>query len=118
MSFHREEIPDGKYPRRKPAYLTEKLVHIRAALGLSQNGLVRHLGLTAELGRETISGYEIGTIEPPLPVLLAYARAANVYVDALIDDELDLPLKLPGVKKSEGVKRSTASRSRKTVGHK
>jgi transcriptional regulator with XRE-family HTH domain len=103
----------GKYPRRKPARLREKLVQIRTALGLSQNGLVRHLGLTAELGRETISGYELGTIEPPLPVLLVYARAANVYVDALIDDELDLPLKLPSAKKSQGVKRSSAFRSKK-----
>jgi transcriptional regulator with XRE-family HTH domain len=103
----------GKYPRRKPARLTGKLVHIRTALGLSQNGLVRHLGLTDELGRETISGYELGTIEPPLPILLVYARAANVYVDVLIDDELDLPLKLPSARKSEGVKRSAASRSRK-----
>jgi transcriptional regulator with XRE-family HTH domain len=107
----------GKYPRRKPARLTEKLVHIRTALGLSQNGLVRHLGLANELGRETISGYELGTIEPPLSVLLAYARAVNVYVDALIDDQLDLPLKLPSIRKSEGIKRVPASRSRKTVGH-
>lgn len=103
----------GKYPRRKPARLTEKLVHIRASLGLSQNGLVRHLGLTDELGRETISGYELGAIEPPLPVLLVYARAANIYVDALIDDELDLPLKLPSARKSEGIKRVPASRSKK-----
>jgi transcriptional regulator with XRE-family HTH domain len=103
----------GKYPRRKPARLTEKLVQIRAALSLSQNGLVRHLELSDELGRETISGYELGTIEPPLPVLLAYARAANVYVDVLIDDELDLPTKLPSARKSEGVKRPSASRSKK-----
>lgn len=107
----------GKYPRRKPARLTEKLVQIRAALGLSQNGLVRHLGLTDELVRETISGYELGTIEPPLPVLLAYARAANVYVDALIDDEVDLPQRLPSAEKSEGVKRRPAPRGRKTAGH-
>src|SRR5215210_1217422 len=102
----------GKYPRRKPARLTEKLVHIRAPLGLSQNGLVRHLGLTAELGRETISGYKLGTTEPPLPILLAYARAANVYVDALIDDELDLPDKLPSRAKSEGIKRRLKRSSR------
>jgi transcriptional regulator with XRE-family HTH domain len=103
----------GRYPRRKPARLTEKLVQIRTSLGLSQNGMVRRLGLEDEFGRETISGYEIGTIEPPLPVLLAFARAANVYVDALIDDELDLPAKLPSTKKSEGVKRRSASRNKK-----
>ncbi len=95
----------GKYPRRKPARLTEKLVLIRTSLGLSQNGMVRRLGLEDEIVRETISGYELGTIEPPLPVLLAYARAANVYVDALINDGADLPARLPSAKKSEGVKR-------------
>ena len=33
--------------------------------------------------------------EPLLPVLLAYARLAGVSTDVLIDDELDLPAKLP-----------------------
>lgn len=103
----------AKYPRRKPARLTEKLVQIRTALKLSQNGMVRHLGLDDEIVRETVSGYELGTIEPPLPILLAYARAANVYVDALIDDDLDLPARLPSVKKSEGVKRVSAARGKK-----
>jgi transcriptional regulator with XRE-family HTH domain len=103
----------AKYPRRKPARLTEKLVQIRTALKLSQNGMVRHLGLDDEIVRETVSGYELGTIEPPLPVLLAYARAANVYVDALIDDELDLPARLPSAKRSEGVKRVSAARGKK-----
>lgn len=103
----------GKYPRRRPARLIEKLVQIRASLGLSQNGMVMHLGLKNEIGRETISGYEIGTIEPPLHVLLAYARAANVYVDALIDDEFDLPAKLPSAKKSEGVQSSSVRRGKK-----
>jgi hypothetical protein len=75
--------------------------------------MVRRLGLEDEIVRETISGYELGTIEPPLPVLLAYAWAANVYVDALIDDNVDLPARLPSVKKSEGVKRASTPRSRK-----
>lgn len=103
----------AKYPRRKPARLTEKLVRIRTALKLSQNGMVRHLGLDEEIVRETVSGYELGTIEPPLPILLAYARAANIYVDALIDDDLDLPARLPSAKKSEGVKRVPAARGKK-----
>lgn len=95
----------GKYPRRRPERLTEKLVLIRTSLGLSQNGMVRHLGLEDEIVRETISGYELGTVEPPLLVLLEYARAANVYVDALIDDGVDLPARLPSARKSEGVRR-------------
>jgi hypothetical protein len=40
-------------------------------------------------------------------VLLEYARAANVYVDALIDDAVDLPERLPSAKRSEGVKRAS-----------
>ena len=41
-----------------------------------------------------ISNYGLGTGEPPLPVLLAYARLAGILTDVLIDDELDLPGKL------------------------
>jgi hypothetical protein len=38
-------------------------------------------------------------------VLLEYARIANVYLDTLADDELDLPKLLPASLKSEGIKR-------------
>jgi transcriptional regulator with XRE-family HTH domain len=51
----------------------------------------------------TISHYESGEREPPLPVLLAYAKLANVYVDVLIDDELDLPEQIPSREKSSGI---------------
>jgi hypothetical protein len=38
-------------------------------------------------------------------VLLEYARLANVYLDALADDDLDLPEQFPSSTKSEGVRR-------------
>lgn len=95
----------GKARRPKPARLAEKLVTIRTALGLSQNGMLRQLGLADEFGRNYISAFEIGTREPPLPVLLEYARAANVFVEVLIDDTLDLPTRLPCRKRSLGVRR-------------
>lgn len=95
----------GRASRTKPARLAEKLFLIRKALGLSQNELLSRLGLADELSRRYISGYELGTREPELGVLLRYARTANVAVEALIDDELDLPAKLPSVPKSEGIKR-------------
>jgi hypothetical protein len=38
-------------------------------------------------------------------VLLAYARAANVIADVLIDDDLDLPANPPTAKKHEGIRR-------------
>ncbi|HEV7903851.1 MAG TPA: hypothetical protein VGO96_08425 [Pyrinomonadaceae bacterium] len=60
-----------------------------------------------------ISGYESGTREPPLKILLHYARVANIYVEALIDDELDLPDQLPSPAKHEGIPRKPATRTKK-----
>jgi transcriptional regulator with XRE-family HTH domain len=79
--------------RLKPNRLAEKLVQIRTALGLSQNELIRQLEV--DLTQNRISEYETGKGEPPLPVLLRYARLAGVCVETLIDDDLDLPEKLP-----------------------
>jgi len=95
----------GSSPRPKPERLPEKLLTIRSALDLSQDGMLARLGLDESHFRSAISGYELGTREPPLPVLLRYARIAGVWVDVLIDDELDLPEKLPSPKKHEGIKR-------------
>lgn len=95
----------GRASRPKPARLAGKLLQIRTALGLSQNGMIKRMGLTEELLREEVSLFEHGIRVPPLPVLLEYARAANVYVETLIDDKLDLPETLPPRVKSEGVKR-------------
>lgn len=69
--------------------------------------MLERLGLNSTKGmfRSSISGYELGNREPPLGVLLAYAQAANVYVDALIDDKLNLPTDLPAKRKSKGIKR-------------
>ncbi|MDX6501362.1 MAG: Helix-turn-helix domain [Blastocatellia bacterium] len=92
----------GRYHRTKPARLAEKLLRIRSALSLSQNGMIRHLGLEDEITQSRISGYELSTREPSLPILLRYARAAGVCVDVLIDDALDLPARLPGVPKHRG----------------
>ena len=88
-----------------PGRLPEKLLLIRNSLGLSQSELLRRLGLEDELWYTQISGYELGRSVPPPVVLLEYARLANVYVDALIDDGLDLPAKLPSPTRSEGVRR-------------
>jgi transcriptional regulator with XRE-family HTH domain len=99
----------GKAQRPRPVRLAEKLVTIRQALGLSQNEMLRHLGLADEFGRNYISAFELGTREPPLPVLLQYARAAGVWVDVLIDDDLDMPQKLPANPKAEGVRQKRSA---------
>lgn len=100
----------GTAARRKPARLAEKLLAIRTALGLSQNGMARRMGIADELSQAEVSMFERGVRVPPLPVILEYARAANVYVEALIDDSLDLPAKLPPRQKHEGTKRKATSR--------
>jgi transcriptional regulator with XRE-family HTH domain len=103
----------GRKPRIKPEHLAEKLRRIREALGLSQSAMWKHLGVEDFIWSKQISTYEVGTNEPPLPILLRYARAANVSTDALIDDELDLPDKLPSPTKSEGVKRKSKARRKR-----
>jgi len=85
----------GRYHRQKPSRLAEKLLRIRQALGLSQNEMIRRLGLEGVITQSRISGYELGTREPSLPTLLKYARLVGVSTDILIDDDLDLPKNLP-----------------------
>lgn len=101
-----------KHSRTRATRLAEKLLQIRLQLGLSQSEMLERLGFADELFRSNVSQYERGDRFPPLPVLLEYARAVNVFVDALIDDSLDLPEKLPSVRKSEGVGRKASRRSR------
>ena len=89
----------GVKARQRPERLAEKLSQIRVALGLSQSELVRSLGLEDVISYKKISDYERGEREPTLLILLQYARAAGVSTDVLIDDELDLPAKLPATPK-------------------
>lgn len=85
-------------PRQKPLRLAEKLLHIRIALGLSQNEMIRRLGFEGELIQAHISAYERKRENrvPPLGVVLQYARCAGISMEVLIDDKLDLPSKITG----------------------
>lgn len=49
----------GSSSRPKPARVAEKLLQIRTALGLSQNEMLRHLGLDDELFRSS-GGLPVG----------------------------------------------------------
>jgi transcriptional regulator with XRE-family HTH domain len=101
----------GRAPSYKPARLGEKIVQIRRELGLSQNGLLRQLGLNEVLFQGDISAYELGNRVPDLRTLLLLANMAGIFVDVLIDDTLDLPNKLPARPKSEGIRRKRTPRS-------
>jgi transcriptional regulator with XRE-family HTH domain len=100
----------GQRARMKPAYLPVKLLQIRNALGLSQSEMLRRLGFDEVMDYKRISQFELGNTEAPLPVLLQYARIAGIHLEDLVDDELDLPDKLPGTVRYEGTRRKPGSR--------
>jgi transcriptional regulator with XRE-family HTH domain len=103
----------GRANKPKPARLAKKLLQIRTALGLSQNEMIRRLRLPESIKQGSVSGYELGTRIPPPQVLLRYAEVARVWIDVLVDDDLDMPEKIPSSLKSEGVRRSSKSRMRR-----
>jgi Helix-turn-helix. len=101
------------YARPKPERLAEKLRQIRTALGLSQSEIHHRLGTEELITYMQISKYESGLREPPLQILLKYARVAGVNMEVLADDELDLPEKLPGLTNHEEIKRRFVSRRKR-----
>ena len=98
--------------RRRPKRLAEKLLQIRNALGLSQPEMLRRLGFEDQIDYTTISKYELDKNEPPLDILLQYARVAGVRMEDLVDDELFLPAKIAGNVRSVGLKRKSTSGKR------
>jgi transcriptional regulator with XRE-family HTH domain len=73
--------------RPRPKHLAAKLLTLRQSLGLSQSQIAKRLGIQEYTN---ISKYEHNKNEPPLAVLLAYAKLINVSVEVLIDDEREL----------------------------
>ena len=78
------------HSRPRPKHLAKKLLQIRRSLGVSQGELVRQLGVQALIEHTTISKYELNKNEPPLAILLAYARLAGIAAEQIIDDEIEL----------------------------
>lgn len=77
----------GKTKRPYPRKLARKLKRVRLDLKLSQSEITKKVGVQ---NRSSIAGYETGEREPPLPVLLKYARLAGVTMEQLVDDKLKL----------------------------
>jgi transcriptional regulator with XRE-family HTH domain len=82
--------------RPRPRRLAEKLLQIRRSLELSQSDLVKQMGVAELIHYTNISKYELDKNEPPLMILLAYAKLAQVHLEVIVDDDIDLPRKLPG----------------------
>jgi transcriptional regulator with XRE-family HTH domain len=99
MSVRGEVLLMGSRSRPRPTRLAIKLLEIRMRLGLTQDELVKHLGLEGEFDQERISKFERAKLEPPLHVLCAYADLANLLLDVLVRDDLALPNELPAPSK-------------------
>ena len=90
----------GGAKRARPERLGEKLRIIREHFDCSLAGMAERLSKdNLTVNRTDISRYELSQREPPLPLILAYSKLANVYVEVLIDDSIDLPDKIPSIKK-------------------
>lgn len=82
----------GRARRNQPAKLAEKLSAIRKKLELSQSQMVEKLASDdIPLYKADISKYESGQREPPLLILLRYARLGSVTMEMLVDDDIKLP---------------------------
>ena len=82
------------HARNRPKRLAEKLLQIREALGLSQKEMAERLSEKAgvKITHKNISKYEHDKSVPFIEIVLAYARLANVEMNQIVDDDLDLPL--------------------------
>ena len=94
-------------PRPRPMRLAEKLLQIRTRLGLSQTQMLERLGFSDTMHYGRISEYEQDKREPNLITLLAYARADSVHLEDIVDDELELPRRLPGNVNYRGITRKS-----------
>lgn len=94
-------VPRRRSPRRRPQLLRQKLRQIRGELDITQVELIKRLGLTGFVDAIEISDYERGVREPDLLTLKAYADGAGISTDDLIDDNVELPRKLPVAKPKE-----------------
>jgi transcriptional regulator with XRE-family HTH domain len=106
----------GTANQLRPKRLGQKLAAIRRQLQLSQNELIRKLGFGNVLLREEISSFERDIRVPPPLVLLEYAKLVNVHVDDLLDDQVELPKRLPAGLKSRGSGRARTALSKHAKG--
>ena len=83
----------GSASRMKPKKLGEKLLTIRRKLGYSLSQMAEALSCEQiKIPRTDISRFEKNQREPSLILLLKYAKLANVSMETLVDDEIELPI--------------------------
>ena len=80
------------HKRNRPDRLAEKLLQIREALGLTQKEMAERLSKQAgvKITYRNVSKYERDKSVPYIEIVLAYARLANVEMNQIVDDDLDI----------------------------
>jgi transcriptional regulator with XRE-family HTH domain len=92
----------GQAARPRPKRLALKLRQLRKLLDLTQEQLatsLNHIESAPQLGH--ISEFEQGRREPSLLFLLAITRLTGVSMELLVDDDLDLPERLPARRRNK-----------------
>jgi transcriptional regulator with XRE-family HTH domain len=84
-----------------PKRLGMKLRQIREALGFTQEEMLKQLDLPPVISQSTLSAYERNAKLPPYFVLARYGDVANIWIDVLVRDSLDLPDRLPSPTKTK-----------------
>lgn len=105
----------GQRQRPRPKRLAEKLRSVRELLDLTQEQMaerLKHIEGPPRAGH--VSEFEHGKREPSLLYLLAVASLAGVPMEMLVDDEINLPERLPGMPEyKQMMKRVRAHRHRR-----
>lgn len=82
-----------RHPRPQPDRMADKLRQIRTRLGYTLEEMAQALARVKKSppDKSYIHRFESGSREPSLLVLLEYSRVAGVPLEAIVDDETDLP---------------------------
>jgi transcriptional regulator with XRE-family HTH domain len=86
-----------RHPRPQPDRLAEKLRRLRSQFGYTLEEMAQALSRVKKSppNKSHIHRFEAGIREPSLLVLLEYSRISGISLEALVDDEVELPMKLP-----------------------
>jgi hypothetical protein len=88
----------GRGKRARPKKLQEKVCEIRRRLAITQEEMAKSLikhGAEETTHSGYVADFETGKRAPSLLGVLAYAKLIGMCADVLLDDEMDLPEKLP-----------------------
>jgi transcriptional regulator with XRE-family HTH domain len=80
--------------KRIPKRLGEKLKLIREYKGWTLEQMADVVGKTGQSRRTRVFEWENGIRQPDLHILLQYAKLMSISTDVLIDDDLELRVKM------------------------